>query len=221
MISPGRPGVAPAEVVAGGRVGCRRRRGLLSPPRAKRLNRGEAYGQLERAGPSGEQRRRGHAMGSAEVQEGLMRQRDDLAARRGAVDVPEGHADEAAADDAQRVWPRQRERIRHDPAAASVISRARGVQWGELHLRTARPDAGKQWTDEGANRDSRGLKHRAEGESRRVPCPPPLTRLLRDHLARFDGEPAQYLFYGVGGRPLATITYRRMGQGAQDRPDGA
>jgi integrase len=42
-----------------------------------------------------------------------------------------------------------------------------------------------------------------------VPCPPPLTRLLRDYLALFNGEPAQYLFYGVQGRPLATITYRR------------
>lgn len=29
-----------------------------------------------------------------------------------------------------------------------------GDQWGELHLRTARPDAGKQWTDEGAGRDA-------------------------------------------------------------------
>ena len=84
-----------------------------------------------------------------------------------------------------------------------------GDQWGEFHLRTARPDAGKQWTDEGAGRDSRGLKHRAEGESRRVPCPPPLTRLLREHLALFNGEPPQYLFRGVQGDPLATITYRR------------
>jgi integrase len=82
-------------------------------------------------------------------------------------------------------------------------------QWGELHLRAARPDAGKQWTDEGAERDSRGLKHRAEGESRRVPCPPPLTRLLREHLACFNGEPADFLFHGVQGGPLPTITYRR------------
>jgi integrase len=84
-----------------------------------------------------------------------------------------------------------------------------GDQWGELHLRTARPDAGKQWTDEGVERDRRGLKHRAQGETRRVPCPPPLTRLLREHLALVNGEPAQYLFRGVQGRPLATITYRR------------
>jgi len=84
-----------------------------------------------------------------------------------------------------------------------------GDQWGELHLRTTRPDAGKQWTDEGAGRDSRGLKHRAEGESRQVPVPPQLTRLLREHLALVHGEPAHYLFCGVQGRPLATVTYRR------------
>jgi integrase len=88
-------------------------------------------------------------------------------------------------------------------------------QWGELHLRTASPDAGKRWTDEGTGRDSRGLKHRAEGESRRVPCPPPLTRLLREHLALVTGEPAQYLFRGVQGRPLAAITYRRSWERAR------
>jgi integrase len=81
--------------------------------------------------------------------------------------------------------------------------------WGELHLRAAMPEVGKQWTDDGSGREDRGLKHRAEGESRRVPCPPALTRLLRDHLAQFAGEPTDMLFRGVAGRPLATITYRR------------
>ena len=85
-----------------------------------------------------------------------------------------------------------------------------GNQWGELHLRKARPDAGKQWTDDGSGRDDRGLKHRAEGESRPVPCPPPLTGLLREHLAEFGGEPADPLFRGMQGRPLATITYRHV-----------
>jgi integrase len=81
--------------------------------------------------------------------------------------------------------------------------------WGEFHLRSASPDAGGRWTDDGSGRDRRGLKHRAEGETRRVPCPPPLTRLLRDHLSMFAGEAAVPLFQGVQGRPLATITYRR------------
>jgi integrase len=84
-----------------------------------------------------------------------------------------------------------------------------GEQWGELHLRAARPDVGSEWIDDGADRDRRGLKHRAEGESRRVPCPPALTKLLREHFAEFGGEPTYPLFRGTQGRPLATITYRR------------
>ena len=30
-----------------------------------------------------------------------------------------------------------------------------GDQWGELHFRKAKPDAGKQWTDDGFGRDDR------------------------------------------------------------------
>jgi integrase len=82
--------------------------------------------------------------------------------------------------------------------------------WSEVHLRRTRPDAGGQWTDDGASRDRRGLKHRAEGETRTVPCPPALTKLLRRHLAEFGGHAAAPLFGGVQGRPLATITYRRV-----------
>jgi len=49
---------------------------------------------------------------------------------------------------------------------------------------------------------------------RPVLCPPPLSRLLREHLADFAGEPADPLFRGMHGRPLATITYpvRHRGQ---------
>jgi integrase len=81
--------------------------------------------------------------------------------------------------------------------------------WGELRLRAARPDAGSRWTNDGSDRDRRGLKHRAEGETRPVPCPPPLTKLLRKHLFEVTGESVDPLFQGVQGRPLATITYRR------------
>ena len=54
--------------------------------------------------------------------------------------------------------------------------------WGELHISAAAPDAGGRWTDSGAGRDRRGLKHRGEGEIRSVPVPPPQVRLLRAHL---------------------------------------
>jgi integrase len=81
--------------------------------------------------------------------------------------------------------------------------------WGELRLRSALPDVGSRWTDDGSSRDRRSLKHRAEGESRTVPCPPPLTRLLREHLGQTAGTPTSLVFCGVQGRSLATITYRR------------
>jgi integrase len=79
--------------------------------------------------------------------------------------------------------------------------------WGELHLRSATPDAGGEWTDDGSARELRQLKHRAQGDSRIVPTHPELTRLLRDHLAQFGT--AGRLFSGVRGGELPTITYRR------------
>jgi len=81
--------------------------------------------------------------------------------------------------------------------------------WGELHLRTATPDAGSEWTDDGSPRERRQLKHRAEGDSRIVPTHPELTQLLRDHLAKFGTSPDGRLFGGVRGGELPTITYRR------------
>jgi integrase len=81
--------------------------------------------------------------------------------------------------------------------------------WGELHVRSATPDAGSEWTDDGSAREKRQLKHRAEGDSRFVPIHPELTKLLRDHLARFDIAPGVRLFGGVRGGELPTITYRR------------
>jgi integrase len=81
--------------------------------------------------------------------------------------------------------------------------------WGELHIRSATPDAGSEWTDDGSARDKRQLKQRAEGDSRIVPTPPDLTRLLREHLAKFGTAPDGRLFSGVRGGEQPTITYRR------------
>jgi integrase len=81
--------------------------------------------------------------------------------------------------------------------------------WGELHIRSATPDAGSEWTDDGSKREMRQLKHRAEGDSRIVPTHPELTSLLRQHLANFVTEPDGRLFAGVRGGELPTITYRR------------
>jgi integrase len=81
--------------------------------------------------------------------------------------------------------------------------------WGEVQIRSAAPDAGSEWTDDGSPRERRQLKHRAEGDSRIVPTHPELTRLLREHLAKFGTAPDGRLFVGVRGGELPTITYRR------------
>src|SRR5215475_2322223 len=61
-----------------------------------------------------------------------------------------------------------------------------GVDFAEeISRAVATPDAGGEWTDDGSVRETRQLKHRAEGDSRVVPTHPELTRLLRDHLANF------------------------------------
>ena len=81
--------------------------------------------------------------------------------------------------------------------------------WGELHIRSAMPDAGSEWTDDGSPRERRQLKHRAEGDSRIVPIHPELTGLLRDHLTQFGTAPDGRLFRCVRGGELPTMTYRR------------
>jgi integrase len=83
--------------------------------------------------------------------------------------------------------------------------------WCELHFRGPTPDAGREWTDDDSHRDRRRqLKHRAEGQERRVPGPPELTVILRAHIRDHVAEGADArLFIGVRGGDLPTITYRR------------
>ncbi|MFI6910456.1 tyrosine-type recombinase/integrase [Nonomuraea sp. NPDC050394] len=82
--------------------------------------------------------------------------------------------------------------------------------WGEFYLTGATPDAGRQWTDTGEQRDTRGLKHRAEGENRPVPCPPELVTILRTHLKENGTGPGGRVFHGVQGDVLATSTINRI-----------
>ncbi|NRQ32995.1 tyrosine-type recombinase/integrase [Nonomuraea sp. NN258] len=87
--------------------------------------------------------------------------------------------------------------------------------WGELHLMKAAPYSGREWTDTGAPREERALKHRAAGHGRAVPIPPPLVRILRVHLAEFSKGPDGRVFYGVQGGELPFITYRRAWRAAR------
>src|SRR5260370_12186613 len=62
----------------------------------------------------------------------------------------------------------------------------------------------------GARREGRHLESRPVGEWRRVPVPPPLTRILRLHLDQFGTGPDGCVFSGIHGGELASITYRRV-----------
>ncbi|WP_420818477.1 hypothetical protein [Nocardioides speluncae] len=82
--------------------------------------------------------------------------------------------------------------------------------WGELDLRRARPVAGREWTDDGEEREDRALKHRADGATRPVPVPPHMVRLLWRHFDLFPDGPADgRLFYGVRSDELPKVTISR------------
>lgn len=88
---------------------------------------------------------------------------------------------------------------------------ARDDQWGEFVLEVAEPHAGKAWTDSKANRDRRQLKQRAVGEVRRVPCPPVLTAIIRQHVERFGLGPGGRLFVGERNKAeLPVLTINRI-----------
>jgi integrase len=82
--------------------------------------------------------------------------------------------------------------------------------WGELLLSEAAPIAGAAWTDTGTRRDRRQLKGRGRGEVRAVPCPPPLTVLLHEHLERFGTASDGRLFRSLAGGDLAESTVARV-----------
>ena len=87
--------------------------------------------------------------------------------------------------------------------------------WGELRFCSAATEVGAEWTDDGNRREHRQLKARARGEWRRVPCPPPLTRLLSSHLDRFGVGRDGRIISGVHRGELASVTYRRVWERAR------
>ncbi|WP_181785704.1 tyrosine-type recombinase/integrase [Streptomyces phytophilus] len=82
--------------------------------------------------------------------------------------------------------------------------------WGRIELAETRPSAGKAWTDSGEAHDRRGLKQGADGEVRIVPIPPPLVRLLREHLKEFGTAADGRLFASERGNVVAASSYSRV-----------
>ena len=72
--------------------------------------------------------------------------------------------------------------------------------WGRIILAASASRAGTAWTDDGTARQERGLKHRADNETRTIPIPPELVRLLRAHIKRYGTTPDGRIFQtGRGG----------------------
>jgi integrase len=87
--------------------------------------------------------------------------------------------------------------------------------WGRIDLAASEPRAGRGWTDDGAAREARGLKHRAQHEMRSVPIPPALVTLLRAHLKAYGTSPDGRLFRTARGRPLQDSAYSAVWQAAR------
>ena len=67
--------------------------------------------------------------------------------------------------------------------------------------------AGTVWTDHGTARQERGLKHRPATETRTVPIPPDLVRLLRAHIRRYGTTPDGRVFQTARGGILQDSAY--------------
>ena len=81
---------------------------------------------------------------------------------------------------------------------------------GELTLWESRPSAGRRWTNSGEVQNRRGLKHRAEKDTRVVPIPPVLVRTLRAHIDRYGVADDGRLFRSPRGGVVGSGTYSRV-----------
>lgn len=88
--------------------------------------------------------------------------------------------------------------------------------WGRVTVEETRPTAGKAWTDSGEAHDRRGLKQRSPGEVRLVPIPPPLVRMLQDHVKEFGTAEDGRLFSSERGNVVAASSYYRVWRQARE-----
>ncbi len=88
--------------------------------------------------------------------------------------------------------------------------RWRVTQWGDIHLSTAAPEIGAEWTDSGQRSEERGLKHREDGEGRTVPLSPELALLFYEHFDTFGTPPDGLLFVAERGGRIGSSTYGRV-----------
>jgi integrase len=79
--------------------------------------------------------------------------------------------------------------------------------WGRIDLAASASRAGRAWTDHGTARQERGLKHRAARETRTIPIPPDLVRLLRAHITRYGTTADGRIFQTARGGIIQDSAY--------------
>ncbi|MFY1654048.1 tyrosine-type recombinase/integrase [Solwaraspora sp. WMMB762] len=89
--------------------------------------------------------------------------------------------------------------------------------WGRVTLAGTSPRAGSHWTDDGQPHERRGLKHRADKETRTVSIPPQQVELLCVHLRRYGTARDGRLFHGLHGGPLSESVYDRWWKLAREK----
>lgn len=82
--------------------------------------------------------------------------------------------------------------------------------WGLIVLHKATPYAGRRWTDDGELHDDKALKARGEGETRSVPIPPVLVRLLKQHVKEFGIGNDGRIFCTEKAGPVTPFAYQRV-----------
>jgi integrase len=82
--------------------------------------------------------------------------------------------------------------------------------WGRIVLAASASRAGTAWTDDGTARQERGLKHRADNETRTIPIPPDLVRLLRAHIKKYATTPDGRIFQTARGGILQDSGYNEV-----------
>jgi len=88
-----------------------------------------------------------------------------------------------------------------------VICTCRGRDGGGSSWRPLPPARGTAWTDHGTARQERGLKHRAAHETRTIPVPPDLVKLLRTHITRSGTIPDGRVFQTARGGIIQDSAY--------------
>jgi integrase len=103
--------------------------------------------------------------------------------------------------------------LRDDAARPAEVSGLLGSRcalpergWGLLTFGDSSPAAGRDITDDGQVHEHRGLKGRPRKAVRRVPIPPQLVALLREHMERFGTAPDGRIFRSVNGARIQPST---------------